>query len=263
MSVIPTKIHSKNVIFIDTPGFDDTCYSDAEVLESIVALLEAYSNENIKLSAVLYLYRIGYTRISAHMFATVSQYRRLLGAENMQILKLVTTFWDQIEPSQQMAADENERYLAEAFWSRFPAGSGPVDPSSQRVSRSDGSKASALRIVQEVMQSKATIPQLKRELEACTSLSDTSAGSAIMEELRAFKEDKRREIESLQEELLRNPQLSSDVHFRSYVADVERQKAETETRIERWGQPIGEYLKPEIQASTARVLSSGAKCAVM
>ena len=262
MSVISTKIQSKNVIFIDTPGFDDT-HTDAEVLESIVALLEAYSEEDIKLSAVLYLYRMDYQRISAHMYATVSQSRRILGAENMRNLKLVTTFWDQIKSSEQSAADKKERYLAEAFWSRFPTSSGPVDPSSQRVSRSDGSKASALRIVQEVMQSKATIPQLKRELEACTALSDTSAGSAIMEELRAFKEDKRREIESLQKELLRNPQLSSDVNFMSYVADVERQKAEAETKIERWGQPIGEYLKPEIQASTARVLSSGAKCAIM
>ncbi|KAK0512605.1 hypothetical protein JMJ35_004622 [Cladonia borealis] len=198
LKVVSTKIQSKNVYFIDTPNFDDTSFTDTKVLESIVALLQAYSKEDIKLSA-----------------------------------------------------------------SQFPTSSGPVDPSSRRVSRSDGSKASALRIVQEVMQSEATIPQIKRELEACTALSDTSAGSAIVEELRAFKEDKRREIESLQEDLLRNPKLAWNVNFMSYIADVERQKAEAETKIERWGQPIGEYLKAEIQASTAGVLSSGAKCAII
>ena len=229
-----------------------------------MALLKAYNKEDIKLSAVLYLHNIATNRLrSAHIYRNAGRYRRLLGAENLQNLILVTTFWGQLAPSGQRAADDRERCFAEAFWSGFPASNGPVDPSSQRVFRCDHSRASALRIVQEAMQLKAAIPQLKKELEACTALSDTSAGSAIMEELLAFKEDKQREIKSLQEELLGNPQLSSDGGFLEYIADVERQKAETEKRIENWGQPIEEYLKPEIQASTARILSSGATCAIM
>ena len=228
-----------------------------------MALLKAYSKEDIKLSAVLYLHsNIGIT-MSAHMYGTDSRYRRLLGAENMQNLKLVTKMWNHIVSSQYRAAKDRERYFAKIFWSGFPASSGPGDLSSQRVFRWNGSKTLALRIVQEVMQLKAAIPQLKEDLEACTALSDTSAGSAIMEELWAFQEDKQNEIQSLQEELLGNPQLSSDDNFMSYITNVEWQKAEAETRIENWGQPIEEYLKPEIQASTARVLSSGAECAIM
>lgn len=58
-----TEIDRRAVMFIDTPGFDDTDRSDVDILGLITAYLQTRNSGEIRLSGIIYLHNITDTRM--------------------------------------------------------------------------------------------------------------------------------------------------------------------------------------------------------
>ncbi|KAI5987410.1 hypothetical protein F5J12DRAFT_728429 [Pisolithus orientalis] len=127
----------RNIVLVDTPGFDDTFMTDAQILRQIAHWLNATYKKNIKLSGVLYLHRISDNRVSGTPLRNYNMFRELCGKENFKNVVLVTTMWDEVT-EEVGSARENE--LQSDFWrSMINLGS--------TIHRFDGTTESAWEII--------------------------------------------------------------------------------------------------------------------
>lgn len=65
VAVIKTILEGKEVWFIDTPGFDDTHRTDAQVLDQVGSCLGSNYADGVKINGVIYLHRITDNRMQA------------------------------------------------------------------------------------------------------------------------------------------------------------------------------------------------------
>ncbi|KAG6374164.1 P-loop containing nucleoside triphosphate hydrolase protein [Boletus reticuloceps] len=103
----------RNVVLVDTPGFDDTYLSDAEILKIIAHWLKETYQNNIKLSGLLYLHRITDVRMAGTPLRHLSVFKELCGENNLKNVVLVTTMWDEVGES---AGSRREKELLSDFW---------------------------------------------------------------------------------------------------------------------------------------------------
>ncbi|KAF8132017.1 hypothetical protein EV363DRAFT_1164405 [Boletus edulis] len=104
----------RNVVLVDTPGFDDTERSDAEILRSIADWLKVTYQNQIKLSGLLYLHRISDVRMAGTPLRNLSVFKDLCGDNKMKNIVLVTTMWDEFEDKS--IGFEREEELFSDFW---------------------------------------------------------------------------------------------------------------------------------------------------
>jgi hypothetical protein len=80
-------------MLIDTPGFDDTKPTDAEMLTKIGRFLEAQYLSGTNLKGILYLHPIRDTRHQTSSLRNLSMFRKLCGASSLAKVSLATTMW--------------------------------------------------------------------------------------------------------------------------------------------------------------------------
>ncbi|CAG7849996.1 SubName: Full=Uncharacterized protein {ECO:0000313/EMBL:CCA72592.1} [Serendipita indica DSM 11827] len=107
----------RRVVFVDTPGFDDTTVSDAETLSLIADWLILLKKQGARVSGVLYLHPITNNRISYPARENIETFVRLCGTEAMPNVILVTTMWDEI--ADKTMANNREEELKRDFWDRM------------------------------------------------------------------------------------------------------------------------------------------------
>ncbi|KAG6382095.1 hypothetical protein JVT61DRAFT_737 [Boletus reticuloceps] len=112
-SFVNTAVGRTEVV-VDTPGFDDTVRSDAEILRSIADWLEVTYRNKIKLSGLLYLHRISDVRMAGTPLRNLSVFKDLCGNDNMKNIVLVTTMWDEVEGP--ISWFQREEELLSDFW---------------------------------------------------------------------------------------------------------------------------------------------------
>ncbi|KIO01012.1 hypothetical protein M404DRAFT_40787, partial [Pisolithus tinctorius Marx 270] len=127
----------RNIVLVDTPGFDDTFMTDAQILREIAQWLNAAYKKNIKLSGVLYLHRISDNRVSGTPLRNYNMFMELCGKENFKNIVLVTTMWDEVT-EEVGSARENE--LQSGFWQAM------INLGST-IHRFDGTMESAWKII--------------------------------------------------------------------------------------------------------------------
>ncbi|KAF8124286.1 P-loop containing nucleoside triphosphate hydrolase protein [Boletus edulis] len=103
----------RNVVLVDTPGFDDTHLSDAQTLRILAHWLKETYQNNIKLSGLLYLHRISDNRMAGTPLRHLSVFKELCGEDSMKNIVLVTTMWDVEDES---VGSEREEQLLSVFW---------------------------------------------------------------------------------------------------------------------------------------------------
>ncbi|KAF8438418.1 P-loop containing nucleoside triphosphate hydrolase protein [Boletus edulis BED1] len=103
----------RNVVLVDTPGFDDTYLSDAEILKIIAHWLKETYQNNIKLSGLLYLHRITDVRMAGTPLRHLSIFKDLCGENNLKNIVFVTTMWDEVGES---ISSRREDELLSVFW---------------------------------------------------------------------------------------------------------------------------------------------------
>jgi len=184
---------------IDTPGFDDTYRSDAEVLGDIVNWLSQAYIEKIQLTGILYIHPISAKRMGKKATDSISSFKMLCGAEALRKVVLVTTFWDQVD---YMVGEERERELRESalFWAiMLRHGS--------KVLRHYNDQSTAKAIIQHLLdirteQDQGTFLDIQKEMVVDKlQLDQTSAGKLMLSALEQQRLAFERELADLQKEL--------------------------------------------------------------
>ena len=102
----PIKYNGRTVQLIDTPGFDDTKRSDAEILQELAFWLGKSYEHGIRLSGIIYLHRISDERVRGSTLRALNAFKAMCGKENYSGIILATTRWDQVEPEKAGARQE-------------------------------------------------------------------------------------------------------------------------------------------------------------
>lgn len=207
---------------MDTPGFNDTYKTDAEVLRELANFLELTYKQNTKLAGIIYLHRITDVRMDGGAMRNLKMFRKLCGDKPMRNVIITSSFWGSI--SDEIAeAHETELVEKPEFW-------GDMIAHGARVSRFTGDRRSALDILLSLAGGEPETLQLQRELvDERLPIGETAAGCAVNEELAALETRYREELQRIQEET--TEALAERDH--ELEAILEKERAKMERRLER------------------------------
>ncbi|KAJ2920881.1 hypothetical protein H1R20_g16213, partial [Candolleomyces eurysporus] len=107
------KLSGRNLVLVDTPGFDDTNISDAEILRRIALWLASAYGHNMKVSCVVYMYPIYPNRMTRSDCSNVKVFRKICGDGGLSRVILATTRWDVCPPE---TGTKREQELEKNFW---------------------------------------------------------------------------------------------------------------------------------------------------
>ncbi|KAI5988362.1 P-loop containing nucleoside triphosphate hydrolase protein [Pisolithus albus] len=168
---------SRNIVLVDTPGFDDTFMTDVQVLQRIADWLNSTYKKNVKLSGILYLHRISDNRVAGTPLRNYKMFKELCGKDNFKNVILVTTMWDIVTAE---VGSAREQELHAEFWKAMIA-------LGSTTHRFEGTSESAWRIINSI-----SVPPLasRRPLQIQWEMVDehipllkTSAGRTVLESL--------------------------------------------------------------------------------
>ena len=159
---------------VDTPGFDDTLRSDADVLKEIAYWLSNAYVSNVRLSGIIYIHPIASDRMPRSALKTLRVMREAWGASVLPSVALVTTMWDIVEPA---LGASRELELVSKFWM-------PLIDRGSFAPRYANSRDSALKIIDFFMtREKITLDIQHEMVDKNMNLKDTAAGHQLQEEL--------------------------------------------------------------------------------
>jgi len=186
-------VGGKRYTLVDTPGFDDTTRSNAEILRSLADFLEKMMREKRQIGGIIYLHRITDNRVGGAALKMLHIFDALVGVNAMKNVVLVSTMWDLVNND---VGEEREAALKKSFWSEM-ANRGAV------VARHDGSPANALAIVEKALDRQSTVVlALQNELvNERKPLDQTGVGQALGADINAALVKHRKEMEQLRSEL--------------------------------------------------------------
>ncbi len=159
---------------VDTPGFDDTLRSDADVLKEIAYWLSNAYVSNVRLSGIIYIHPIASDRMPRSALKTLRVMQKAWGTTIPSSVALVTTMWDIVEPA---LGASRELELVSKFWQ-------PLIERGSFLSRYANSRDSALSIIHLFMtREKITLDIQHEMVDKNMNLKDTAAGHQLLEEL--------------------------------------------------------------------------------
>ncbi|KAL4078010.1 P-loop containing nucleoside triphosphate hydrolase protein [Scleroderma citrinum] len=103
----------RNIVLVDTPGFDDTFLSDTQILRNIAEWLKTTYKQKVLLSGLLYFHRISDNRVAGTPLRNLNMFRELCGRDNFENVVLVTTMWDEVLEDVGLQREEE---LQSEFW---------------------------------------------------------------------------------------------------------------------------------------------------
>ncbi|KDQ53019.1 hypothetical protein JAAARDRAFT_100020, partial [Jaapia argillacea MUCL 33604] len=162
----------KRVVLVDTPGFDDTKKTDAEILKIIGNWLAKTYGNKVKLAGILYLHRISDNRMSGSPLKNLRMFGKLCGDTAARHVVLVSSMWDRVDLG---VALKRETELKENFWKGMLDNGASVD-------RFTNSPASGWEIVRKVLHNKDNSEALLLQEEMVDlqkRLNETEAGKAL------------------------------------------------------------------------------------
>ncbi|KDQ53049.1 hypothetical protein JAAARDRAFT_39764 [Jaapia argillacea MUCL 33604] len=188
------SIRGRRVRLIDTPGFDDSQRSDADVLNQIASFLSTEYYNKRYLTGVIFLHSIADVRMGGVARRNLAMFQSLVGQNAMKNVAIVTTRWNQVESH--LALDR------EAELQTHPNLFKPFLDAGAHLFRHDGSLPSVHTILSSLVHN-PPIPLLiqveiidKRKLVA-----DTSAGKELQKELVQQEARHQEELRALAQEM--------------------------------------------------------------
>lgn len=171
----PHSDGERNIILVDTPGFDDTFVTDTQILRNIANWLQNTYKQNVKLSGLLYLHRISDNRIAGTPLRNLNMFKELCGEDNFKNVILVTTMWDEVLED---VGSQREAELQNTFWQRMIK----LGSSTHRF---DGTEESAWKIINSISISpprERSALQIQREMiDQRKPVHRTSAGKVVLD----------------------------------------------------------------------------------
>lgn len=179
------RYRGQTFYLVDTPGFDDTTTSNAEILQLVASFLTFAYKTKKHVDGVVYLHRITDNRVAGHATANIELFEKLCGNQGMKIVTLLTTMWDaagNIPGFTRKDFEKHEEELISKHWSRMiKAGA--------QVRRSLNTVESLQAVLDGILTTKARqgsrrpVLRLAKELvDNRLSLADTGAGKVLVGE---------------------------------------------------------------------------------
>jgi hypothetical protein len=222
------RMEGKLVRLIDTPGFDDTERTDADVLEAIGKWLEATYRAGILLTGIILLQPISNNKVYGSEARRTRLFRKICGQNAFGNVVIATTMWSEMMNENLGIQRVNERKHSTDFW-------GDMVKFGARVERHDDNKQSAHRIIRILLHKRKTKLQMQAELsENDGMLHATSAAQQLYSDLGAMSEKENRRLQELSQELRaareeRGELLKELRELRQKVIDLERQRDKLES----------------------------------
>jgi len=183
-----------NVTLIDTPGFNDTFRTDADILNEIAQWLEFAYTKGFRLAGIIYLHRIADVRMEGSALRNLKMFRKLCGDEPLKNVLLATTFWEKVDAEVGKRREE-ELVSVPEFW-------GDMVEYGSKVVRFNGTARSALEIISQFFDRATVTLKIQDELvNQGKKLVDTAAGSSLNEELLALQKKHSDELKKIEEDM--------------------------------------------------------------
>ena len=211
------QIDNKWVTLIDTPGFDDTDRTDADILKLIADYLaETYQNDML-LTGVIMLQPINANRVQGSERKRTRLFEKVCGPNAYGNIVIATTMWSDLE-SEAIGMDRmRERVREMSFWGAM------VDKGAQVV-KHDNTARSARNIIKMLVNKRAVPLQMQQELvQNGGMIGQTSAGRQLDQDLSEVSARFQRDIEELKRERVQNAE-----EMRELREQLERTRRERE-----------------------------------
>ena len=193
ISASTVRISGKVVTLIDTPGFDDTDRSDADILESISEyLLETYARK-ILLTGVILLQPVTGNRVQGSERKRLRLFEKILGKDAFSHVVIATTMWSELKNSVNGQARVDERMSD--YWGDLIGGGA-------KVVNHDNTPERAVEIIEMLVDKGTVTLQMQEELEKSNGrVMATTAGQQMISDLGDDKKKLLGMIESLHRQL--------------------------------------------------------------
>jgi hypothetical protein len=182
------------LFLVDTPGFDDTYRSDADVLRDVANWLNNAYVEKIQLTGIIYLHRISDVRLGHSAMKNLRMFKALCGEDGLSNIVLATTHWTNVSPAHGTMRETQLRENPN-MWKRM------IEQGS-RVWRQDGDDKSASEIIQYLISLKRPVTlKIQEEMNNGATLDETAAGQEMHAELEKQRQKYEKKLEELREEM--------------------------------------------------------------
>ena len=211
ISASTVEISGKVVTLIDTPGFDDTERSDADILESISEyLLETYA-QKILLTGVILLQPITGNRVKGSEKKRLRLFQKILGEAAFSHVVIATTMWSELNSNVDGESRVTERMSD--YWRDLLDGGA-------KVVNHDNTPERAVEIIEMLVEKGAVTLRMQEELERNNGhIKATAAGQqlisdygddkkkllAMIEKLHRQLQEEQEKREELEEEIREGP----------------------------------------------------------
>ncbi|KAH7123527.1 P-loop containing nucleoside triphosphate hydrolase protein [Dendryphion nanum] len=220
-------------ILVDTPGFDDTFLSNAEITAKITEWLSSSKRSGIQLNGIIYLHSIVSPRMQGSMYQNLRMFRQLCGPNGLQNVTLATTFWNSIEET---LGEQRESDLIgdQDFWGRMVA-------LGSKVLRLGLDRNSALAVLRSVpIDTKIDLePQTIAEPVAVETIDNNLQAEAQQEIARLLEE--RRQLLSRDKKRWRKTLNQMEARVLSQAEELRRFNTQKEFRGSRMTVTVGEH----------------------
>ncbi|KAF6824170.1 hypothetical protein CPLU01_11017 [Colletotrichum plurivorum] len=212
------------VWLVDTPGFDDTHRSDADVLREIATWLSNLYENTVKLHGIIYMHRITDRRLGGSARQNLVMFKKLCGQDAFKNVILATTMWEDVKEEQGNKREEELKKRPE-FW-------GEMINKGSTVFRHQNTQESALNLVKYFLEKPpgeaTTILDLQREMvDQGRSLDQTGAGQEVDEGLAKERESQKSHLETLQKEL----EEARASNNKEMVCEIEKKRDRTQAKM--------------------------------
>lgn len=191
---LPNAKDGRTIVFVDTPGFDNTGKSDMQVLNLIAGWLKKTYEHDVKLSGLIYLHCIKENRMVGTAYQNLRMFGALCGDVAMDQVVLVTTMWKNVA---QNVGEAREKELRDVFWKPLTDRGSYVDRLRETTSQEAWRVVTAL-VEKRLKRKEGKIVLLQEELvDKRIALNETHAGQALYTDLQRKLREQKEEMKSL------------------------------------------------------------------
>lgn len=168
-------INKRNVLLLDTPGFDDSARENLEVLSEIVSQFYCFAlrPNDVETRGVIFLHDISETRLGGSQKKTLGILKALVGGEHMGNVIVGTTMWSTTDSTKFRQEEQREQNLLGDQWNGIYK--------TTRVSQDD--KDTAVQMINDLFtRSPIVLLSQKEMLQPPHTVENTTAGRLTMPE---------------------------------------------------------------------------------
>ncbi|QPC70664.1 hypothetical protein HYE68_001416 [Fusarium pseudograminearum] len=199
--ILDDEDQRRSITIVDTPGFDDTERSQAEILAEITDYLAAQHLSGLPLRGILYLHKITENRMTKTSQHYLQLLQDIVGDEALKNVILVTTMWNTLRSEDRRGAVNREQELLNNFW-------GPMIEKSAYSARFTGTKQSAYNLVYQLADQESVVLDIQKEIvDEDRPIIETATGISLIRQLQKDHETYQLKLCHLRDQLERIERL--------------------------------------------------------